>query len=186
MKFILLAALAALLITCAPSQHDETHYGVITVAFGLSHSDGLPWRQDQYNELTAELAALNALGPTFVVGAEGTSTVVVRPFDSGPNCANGAARWTSGLYEIEIDPVCTPGYTALRAALGHEIGHALGMQHICTRDGEAPFCSPVGYGYAMMNPSLSYGDVFNSDGPNDIASDTPTDLDLAELRRVRP
>lgn len=179
-----IAAFALLLTACVPSQHDEAHYGRVTIAFGAPLDSSGPWRGDQIAELRAELSALDALGPTFIEASEGSAQIVVRPFDSGPSCALGAGRWLPGTSFIEIDPACAHGYAELRTAMGHEVGHALGLAHVCTRPGETADCSVVGFGFAMMNPSLSYGDVFSDMGPNDIVSDAPTDLDLAEFRRT--
>jgi hypothetical protein len=159
----------------------------VTVAFGASLDAAGPWRADQLAELRAELHALDALGPSFVEASEAAASIVVRPFDSGPGCVRGAGRFAVGTAYVEIDPACAAGYAALRAAVGHEIGHAIGMAHVCTYDGEAPDCSPVGVGFAMMNPSLSYGDTTDpASTVSDIASDAPTDLDLAEYRRAHP
>jgi hypothetical protein len=181
----IIALILLFALSCHPTQNDP-RYGTVTVAFGAPIDSAGPWRADQLTELRAQLTVLNALGPTFVEASEGTATLVVRPFDSGPRCERGAGRYTPGTTFVEVDPACTQGYTALRATMGHEIGHALGMSHVCARIGETSDCSIVGIGFAMMNPSLSYGDVFIMEGPHDIASDVPTSLDLAEWRRVHP
>jgi hypothetical protein len=181
-----LTLLVALLPACAPSQHDPQRYGSITVAFGPALDSAGPFRADQLDELVKELTALEALGPSFVVGSEGAADLVVRPFDSGPRCLRGSGRFTVGTRFVEIDPACAPGMTALRAAMGHEIGHALGMQHVCFGS-EIADCSPVGRGVALMNPNLSYGDATDPNATvNDIATDVPTELDLAEFRRAHP
>lgn len=185
MRFLLAVAVLFVVSCVAPSQHDPARWSRISVAFGAPIDSAGPWRDDQLAELRAELPALDALGPSFVEATDGSADLVVRPFDSGAECRLGAGRYTLGASFVEIDAACTGGYTGLRAAMGHEIGHALGMSHVCTHDGEASDCSPVGYGFAMMNPRLSYGDALDS-GPNDIASDAPTEFDLAEFRRTHP
>lgn len=189
---IAIALLFSVLSTaCSPTQHDQSRYSTVTVAFGAPLDSAGPWRSDQLVELRAELAALNALGPTFVEASEGSAQIVVRPFDSGPGCALGAARFTPGTTFVEIDPSspCTNGFTELRAAMGHEVFHAVtgSRTHVCFTAGELPDCSPVGYGPAMMNPQISYGDPIDPNGgPLGVATDVPTDLDLAEWRRTHP
>lgn len=183
------ALLAALLLSCAPSQHDPNAQP-ITVAFGPSIGvTPLVWRDDQFAELRTELRALAALGPSFVEASEGVAAYVVRPFDSGPGCPLGAARWTPGTAFVEVDAACCHGFTELRAAVGHELFHAVtgSARHVCLYAGELPDCSPVGYGSALLNPRLSYGDAADPAAQyNDIATSVPTQLDLDEWRRVRP
>ena len=183
-----IAILVLALCACTPSQHDPQRFGTVIVAFAPSLDGTLDWRTDQLPELRAELVALNALGPTFIEASEGAAQIVVRPFDSGTGCAHGVGRWTPGTTFVEIDPACAQGYTELRAAVGHEIGHAIGLSHVCFTAGEAPDCSPVGVGPAMMNPQLSYGDILDAmpGDPLGVAQDTPTALDLDEYRRAHP
>lgn len=148
-----------------------------TVAVGFGPSidlsiNTIEWRADQLTELRSELAALNrsVLGSyvQFEEVSEGMAQVVVRPFDSGPGCSLGAARYTVGTTFIEIDPACCYGYDSLRTALGHELGHfPLGMGHV-----------PASRGRAMMNPDLSYG--MGEELGTDIPSPIPTELDRLE------
>lgn len=126
---------------------------------------------------------IEALGPRFVEAGEGNRSaarVIVQPYDS-EGCTLGAGSWIVGSRVVEVDPDCAAGDTAFRQAVGHEIGHALGMRHVCAHPGDAVDCSPVGFGDAMMNPSLGGGG--ESFDPM-LAQDEPTPLDLAEYRRV--
>jgi len=195
MKTLLL--LSILLLSCAASvsQHSETNYGVIRVALGEALDDADPWLADERTQIVQELRELGALGPTFVLVSPGASVVDVtlRPFNSGQECASGVGRFHVGSHYVEVDPECTQGYDELKTAVGHEIGHWLGLQHICQHPGDARDCDArAGYGVALMNPHVSY-DVLpeGHDLPPDAfddqtySQDAPTSLDLAEFRLAR-
>lgn len=174
---LLCLALAAPVGCDPPSQADPARYGTVSVFIAPE------WLDVDEARIRDELVILSALGPRFVEAGEGgrsTARVIVQPYDS-EGCTLGAGRWLVGSRVVEIDPTCTPGDTAFRQAVGHEVGHALGLQHCCRHEGEAADCSPVGFGDAMMNPSLSGGG--ESFDPA-LANDAPTPLDLAEFRRV--
>lgn len=171
-------ALLALLASCTPTQHDPATYGTVRVFIAPE------WLPIDRQRIRDELARLGALGPAFVEAGEGgrsTAQVVVQPFDSR-QCSLGAGRWEVGSRIAEVDPTCTAGDTAFRAAVGHEVGHVLGLHHVCARPGDAPDCSPVGYGPAMMAPTLG-SSVEGFDAA--LSQDEPTVLDLAEYRRAR-
>lgn len=180
---LLLLSLLAAACTTAPSQHDPARYGEVTVFVAPE------WLDIDEARVVAELTNLNALGPRFVqapTGTRSTARVIVQPFNS-PSCFVDAAHWIVGTRIVEIDPTCTSSDSAFRQAVGHEIGHALGMNHVCEREGDAPDCSPVGWGDAMMGPRIRKAD--DSPGFTEVYSgalgfDEPTELDLAEFRRV--
>jgi hypothetical protein len=183
------AALAALLaftlalVGCdPPTQADPVRYGTVEVFIAPE------WLSLDRARIRDELRNLAALGPRFVEAGEGgrsTARVIVQPYDA-QGCSLGAGRWTIGSRVVEIDPTCTPGDTAFRQAVGHEVGHVLGMSHVCAHEGDAPDCSPVGYGPAMMAPRLGgvvrfgFGEAFS----DSLGDDVPTELDLAEYRRA--
>lgn len=161
---------------CEPTtQHNPDIYGRVTVFLA---SEWLPIDRPRLREA---LGNLNRLGPAFVETEFATQAdVVIRPFES-PGCA-ATGQHRVGTRVAEVDPACTPGDTAFRTAVAHEVGHVLGMGHVCRYEGEVSACSPVGYGSAVMNPYR-----WEAANPLDPvpATDSPTELDLAEFRRVR-
>lgn len=177
--------MAAAFLGCdPPTQSDPVRYGTVTVFIAPE------WLSLDKARIRDELVNLDALGPHFVEAGEGNRSVariIVQPFDS-QGCSLGAGRWEVGSRVVEIDPDCTPGDTVFRQAVGHEVGHALGMVHICQHAGDALDCSPVGYGPAMMNPQLGGGTPgtigFHEAFSDALGEDAPTPLDLAEYRRV--
>lgn len=185
--FVCALALVSLVACVSPSQHDETKWGTMTVALGPSLAEGLPWRPDQAAEIQKALGAAEALGPAFPLVSEADAEAVIRPFFSKGPCKPGmqVGRFSLGAHFVECNPDCAKGYPELRTCVLHEIGHLLGMGHVCVKHREVPDCSPVGYGYASMNPQIAYGDAFD-DTDVSVSTDVPTDLDLAEYRRVHP
>ena len=182
LSFVLMAAISLLNGCAPPSQADPALYGTVTVFIDPG------WLQLDQTRIRDELVLLSALGPRFVeagTGNRATSRVIVQPFDSY-GCSLGAGRWLVGTRIVEIDPTCTPGDSLFRQAVGHEVGHAIGMTHICLHPHDAPDCSPVGYGPAMMNPRLNAATVgagFGEAFTDTLGEDSPTELDLAEYRR---
>lgn len=172
----LIPLLLILLSACeGPSQNNPTLYGSVTVFFS---SDWLPADQAR---LRQTLTNLSRLGPDFVVTESASlADVVVQRFES-PGCVV-AGRHFVGTRVAQVDSACTQGDTAFRTALAHEIGHVLRMGHICREDQEVESCSPVGVGPAIMNPYLWEGEDPLAPVPS---TDIPTELDLAEFRRVR-
>jgi len=179
-------ALSALNACVAPSQHDEKKWGSLSVALGPSLAEGLAWRPDQAAEIQKALDAAEALGPAFPLVSEADAQMVIRPFFSKGPCTPGmqVGRFAPGTHFVECNPDCAQGYMELRTCVIHELGHLLGMGHVCLEHREVADCSPVGYGYAVMNPQIAYGDAFD-DMSVSVSTDRPTDLDLAEYRRTR-
>lgn len=176
MRTLLLLALLALASCESPTQHNPTLYGEVSVYISSE------WLDLDKRRIRDQILTMNRLGPRFVETNFGsTARVIVRRFDS-QNCElTGAGRHFLGTRIAEIDPVCTPGDTAFRTTVGHEIGHVLGMAHVCKYAGETSDCSPIGFGDALMNPILGE----DSDPLTPIRfTDSPTELDLMEFRRV--
>lgn len=142
-----------------PNHHNEARWGTVHIRLMEGFS--------QHHQAQARLILpeLNRLGPTFVLGGDGPNVIKVVNVDlttgrSGQCPDRGVARYVTnqltGESHIEIDPTCTHGNLEFRTALMHEVGHALGMQHICQFNEKRQDCSPIGRGLAVMNPSMLY------------------------------
>lgn len=182
-----------------PDQHDPARFGTVQVRLGPG------WPASERARLATELARLHRLGPDFrwapatpetppgwVPDGRKLFTVVVNRGDWGPTSCNlyGAGYYDTLRRTVHIDPVCAPG-EMLESAFGHEIGHALGMMHVCrsageTRDHE---CSPVGFDrLALMNPTAGVELGFMTGTPiADLGPPAldPTFKDLEEFLRAR-
>jgi len=184
----LLIALMLVLFGCVPSQNNLALYGRVRVAFGPPITGPFDWRPDELVQARIELRALNALGPSFVeVPMDAPHDLLIRAFDSGAQCADGAGRYLPGTDFIEIDPGCTGGTTELRATIGHWLGHYIGMHDVCFTAGEPNCDSAIDPGPAIMNPNASYGDVLEDNDVGDplgVSQDTPTNLDIAEFNHI--
>lgn len=190
-RTLLAMGLSGFLAHCiAPSQHDPRKWPEYKVAFAdpIPHKDPTldpaPWRPDQLVELQHQLVVEQALGPTFSLVSESEAMLLIRPFDAKvdgmPDGQIG--RYQEGANFVECDPALAGGYEALRACVGHEIGHWLHLRHVCREPNEVGGCSPVGYGVALMNPSLAYGDATTNET---FSQSVPTSLDLDEFRATR-
>lgn len=176
------AVYAVCALACEPSQHDPAQYGTVRVYVSAL------WRPADAARVREALPRVAALGPAVVETQDSAAAdVIVRPWES-PGCAGaGAGRHVVGTRYADVDPVCAAGDDAFAAFVLHEIGHALGMAHVCTLgDDDAPGdpCSPVGRGVAVMNRSPFAKQAFGQPGER-IAVDRFTGLDLAEFRRAR-
>lgn len=182
----LLAIAALVLAACPPSQHDPARYPPVRVHFPPND-----WASSYVDQFRLAMQDAAALGPDFSITPDRASaTVIVEHIDALGRCAQDGVHHVVGTNRVQIDPVCLSGNLFLRAAFIHEVGHVLGMSHICQHPGDAPDCVTTGFGVAVMNPALSYGD---NSGPTFDTAYTgpapqwfPTDLDLAEFRRTRP
>lgn len=169
-------------VACTPSQHDPAQFGTVRVYVSAL------WRPADAARVREALPRVAALGPAVVETQDSAAAdVIVRPWES-PGCAGagaGAGRHVVGTRYADVDPTCAAGDDAFAAFVLHEIGHALGMAHVCTiADDSAPGdpCSPVGRGVAVMNRSP----FAKPPGWTErVAVDRFTSLDLAEFRRAR-
>lgn len=102
------------------------------------------------------------------------SNVEVRKW-TGHRCSDHLlGQYTLNDAHVLIDPSCIHSDDQYQSVVVHEIGHWLGMRHICEKDGKTTdVCSPVGKGRAVLNPYLS---VYHLPDPQR--------LDVAEYNRI--
>jgi hypothetical protein len=127
----------------------------------------------QVDWIRDSLRYLEKLG--VIATVERTNTdVLIRRWRS-QNCLHGRmGQYWWGRSFVEIDPDCSTGRQQFEALIEHELGHWLGMHHICRVDGRtSDTCSNVGRGSAIMNPYLDVDHNL-----------TPTRLDIEEYERV--
>jgi hypothetical protein len=148
------------------NNHDEAKYGVFRIRLV-----GAGWDLGERPRLVREsILELNRLGPT------------IQLVDSGEHleayldqvAVSGARNCYAGLYtpgirpRIKLVPTCITSNIEFQSTFMHEVGHALGMQHICRKHREVADCSPVGHQVSFMNPGLDY---FSSSGGTDIVTE---------------
>jgi hypothetical protein len=92
---------------------------------------------------------------------------------------------------ITLYPTCITSETEFKSTFMHEVGHALGLSHICRRDGEINDCSPIVHGVSIMNPGLDYTDAFENQSVFDeinrissVPATEITELEIKEFNRI--
>jgi len=177
-----------------PNNHQEAVYGVWRVRLA---GDG--WDQGNRRIIASRvMEELSRLGPTVKVVESGEDVPVY--IDDGIQSGNRADCFAGVYYPsrgyVKLVPVCMTSSIEFESTLMHEVGHSMGMQHVCRRDREVSDCSSVGYGVSFMNPGLDYvgTDTETSTsslerGELDRVSSVPmtevTGLDVEEFKRVR-
>lgn len=199
----LLCVLFALFCSCVAPQHvapssPPAPRAALTVALDPT------WDSDHRAEIMTALARARDMGaPSRFVRMGTFGAWELLHWDSGAPGQPHHECYHSGETDrdhrvIRIDPVCTPGMPAFRRVVLHEWLHAEGADHVCRVPDELPdanhpdeHCSPVGAGLSVMNPYDSYQRDQAPCNPFAHAcgarwyQDEPTDLDRAELARVR-
>jgi hypothetical protein len=179
----------------AKGNHDEARYGVHKIRLS-------GWREPHMTWARETLPSLSRLGPSFQIVETGENVVVlnIAQVTSFSQCSSShAVAFQSnrpigsdggvGESRIVIDPVCTRGEFEFKAAFAHEVGHSLGMRHVCRSRDNLRLCpTNTPLGRAVMNPSL----VYDNDSADSLGEDIgaqPTweiqDLDIQEFCRVR-
>lgn len=135
------------------TNHNEQRYGVVEVYVDPALS------QNREALMPDLLADLQRLGPTFRrVTAVSEAEIVVNRGEL--QCDNeGIGNYNPTTHMVTVDPTCIHSDLEFAAVLKHEIGHALGMGHIC-RSEDLAFrnCSTTGRGLAIMNPTVGRND----------------------------
>jgi len=143
------------------------------------------WDRAHQRWIESSIASMNRLkGPTFRL-AFGRVDVVVRRW-LAIDCTKMAAYYSTGATEIFLDPRCAEDELQFRTLTQHELGHFMGMMHICRTPHERAICSTVGFGEAMMNPNTVLETMFDING-RDFTHRTPyepTWLDQQEFLRA--
>jgi len=178
-----------------PNQHNPAKHGTVQVRLGPG------WTAAERATILSEFPMLERLGPRFEWAPDGDLSapsppgpvrgiirhVVVYRGDWGPaGCRSrgfGAGYYDTVAYTVWVDPVCAPG-EALAAVFAHEVGHALGMGHVCRSAGDTTpdaRCSPVGYDpHSVMNPGMPEASGLDLSVP----PLAPSYKDLEEFNRV--
>ena len=175
--------------TTRVNNNNSTKYGTFRIRLS-----GQGWDLGERTKIVNQsLTELSRLGPAFqsVEAGEHVEVFIDDTVQSrSSNCY-------AGLYipgpspRIKLIPTCIRSNLEFQSTFMHEVGHAVGMQHICRRTGEASDCSNVGHQVSFMNPGLNYGTVFQSlNISNETDSDISvpmlevTTLDIKEFQRV--
>lgn len=180
-----------------PNNHNEGLYGVVRVAID-SQDPTKPWSTHQHQVIVQALQEAQKLGPTFVEANGSNADVTI--YLSTLNCENdGAGRFLLHTRIIDLDPGCVhSGDSALTNMVVHELGHFIGMHHICMPDQQIPFiesdlntCSTVGTGPAIMNTGVerdsaieSLNSSFDTAGTPILPQFTVMPLDVDEFKRA--
>lgn len=186
---IFLSAFAVSFMTRA-NNNNPSKYGVYKIRLA---GDG--WELGERQSIVMDsIKELNRLGPTIMIVDSGENVAVYlddqRQSTNRTNCFAGIYQDTPSP-RIKLIPTCIRSNIEFQSTFMHEVGHALGMQHICRKTNDASDCSNVGYAVSFMNPALNYGSIFSS---LQIMSESDEDLsvpmvevtsyDVGEFQRV--
>lgn len=184
----ILLTLALLLAACrppAPSAPRPDRVVRVAVEDGL---DWTAWRDDQRAAIERYLPTLSRVGVQWTIARESEADVLVRSWDAGAGCLDGAARYVVGYRYVEVDAACVGGLDGLRYMAGHELLHQLTwsryrwLGHVCRFANETTDCHPTVRGKSLLNPYVAV----NATGEEGWINTEPTEVDrelLAALSR---
>jgi len=176
--------------TTRVNNNNPSKYGTFKVRLA---GDG--WQLGNRQRLIRDaMLELSRLGPTITLVDSGENVSVYlddhRQSSNRTNCFAGIYQ-DNPVPRIKLIPTCIRSDLEFQSTFMHEVGHALGMQHICRRTGEVSDCSNVGHVVSFMNPALSYGAIFSSlqvmsesDEELSVPMVETTSLDIKEFQRV--
>jgi hypothetical protein len=174
-----------------PNNHNESKYGIRRILM-----EGWNGTTDQQyiNWANQTLPELNRLGPTFQIVSSGEISVTVVKANIVENInqcdSHAGIAYQPYNRRIIIDTICIRGELEFKTAFMHEIGHSLGMLHICrTEDKNRNDCSPIGRGLAVMNPTLSNetgqdSNIFSGAVIGNLPTWNIQALDIDEFKRI--
>jgi hypothetical protein len=186
---IFLSAFAVNFMTRA-NNNNPSKYGVYKIRLA---GDG--WELGERQSIVMDsIKELNRLGPTIMLVDSGENVAV---YLDGQRQSINRTNCFAGIYQespsprIKLIPTCIRSNLEFQSTFMHEVGHALGMQHICRKTDDASDCSTIGYAPSFMNPALNYGTIFSSlrvMGETDEELSIPmvevTSYDVREFQRV--
>lgn len=188
MKILFFITLALLACTPPPAPAAPASSGDAVRVAVVDGLDWTAWRDDQRAAISAYLPTLSRVGVQWTIARESDADVLVRSWDAGEGCLDGAARYVVGWRYVEVDAACVGGLDGLRFAVAHELLHWLThthsrwIGHVCKLGNEASDCHPTVRGRSLLNPVL-----YESPGETlgDLLIDSaPTDTDRALLRAL--
>jgi hypothetical protein len=144
------------------------------------------WSVQHRHWIHYTLDSLNEIGgPVFLLTSD-SYDVIIKSWRT-TNCMKMSAFYTPGTNSVSIDETCLNNELSFRSMAFHEIGHFMGMVHICRYAGERANCSPVGFGDAIMNPTVVFENIDVTGRTFQIYSAwQPTELDRREFFRTNP
>lgn len=184
----LIFGIAALISSATKiNNHNEKKYGVLELNLSGDAWDRMGRRQ----LVTETLSELNRIGPTIKFTQDrGDVTVIISSSSQYTrNCYAG--EYIHSQRTIILHPTCISSNIEFKSTFMHEVGHALGLSHICRRDREVNDCSPATYGISIMNPGLDYTDAFENTSVFDeinrissVPSIEVTHREVSEFKRI--
>lgn len=176
-----------------PDNHNENFYGVVRVRLA-----GEGWTAERREAATKAMEELERLGPSFLFVADNAPAEITGiPVWIDAQIPEGevGGRCPAGVYQtfphdnnsvrITLFPACIHSNLEFQGAFMHELGHAIGMDHICRTAGEDEICSSVGHGVSFMNPNLVYDEALPTTTHFSIPMLEVTELDVREYRMAR-
>ena len=192
---LLLAILAASAITCAPTlprprspapSHPQTSLAAAVPALRrvyvtIDHST-LDRSLDA--RIVEGFAPLRAAGYAFQLAADGEPYQIRVTRRHVLSCEGVyVGYWDRATRTVSIAPECLQRRAQLVYTIAHELGHSIGLFHVCRYPSEVierrrvgDDCHGTAFGPALMNPYYEYG---SDPSPSEL-----TRLDLMELQRV--